>query len=152
MADDRKMSISERWEALQPSKTVLAWACAGSVAATLIVGFTWGGWVTGGTASEMAANSGEQAYSELASAICVEKFLAGPNARAQLVELKGLDLNYKQRQFVESAGWATMPQADKANRTAADLCAKALASLEVNELVGEVGDTEAAAESASAVQ
>ena len=149
MAQERKMTIRERWEALQPSKTALAWACAGSVAATLIVGFTWGGWVTGGTASQLAATSGEQAYSQLASAICVEKFMAGPNASAQLVELKGLDLSYKQRQFVESAGWATMPQAEKADRTAADLCAKTLASMEVN---APVGEAEAAAEPASAMQ
>jgi hypothetical protein len=147
MVQDRKMSMRERWEALQPSKTVLFWACAGSVAATLVVGFTWGGWVTESTARQLAATSGEQAYSQLASTICIEKFMAAPNARAQLVELKGLDLSHKQRQLVESAGWATMPQAEKADRAAADLCAKALASMEVNALVGE---TEAAAEPASA--
>ena len=149
MAQERKMTIRERWEALQPSKTALAWACAGSVAATLIVGFTWGGWVTGGTAQEMTARAGEQAHSELASVICVESFLANPNARAQLTELKALNLSYKQRQFVESAGWATMPKTDSADRDAADLCAKALASMEVNALVGE---PEASVEPASAVQ
>ncbi|HEX2256438.1 MAG TPA: hypothetical protein VHG92_07010 [Afifellaceae bacterium] len=149
MATDRKPTVRERWEALQPSKTALVWACAGSVAAALIVGFTWGGWVTGGTAQQLAVSSGEQSYSQLASAICIEKFMAAPNARAQLVELKELDLSYKQRQFVESAGWATMPQAEKADRTAADLCAKALASMELNALAAEA---EAVAEPASAVQ
>jgi hypothetical protein len=150
MAHGKIQQIRDRWEALQPSKTALAWACAGSVAATLIVGFTWGGWVTGGTAQEMTAKAGDQARSELASVICVENFLANPNARAQLVELKALNLSYKQRQFVESAGWATMPKAESANRDAADLCAKALASMEVNALL--VGEPEASVEPASAVQ
>lgn len=148
MTNGRIAQLRERWEALQPSKTMLAWACAGSVAATLVVGFTWGGWVTGGTASEMAATAGDQARSELASVICIEKFLAGPNARAQLAELKALKLSYKQRQFVESAGWATMPKMESADRPAADLCAKALASMEVNALLGE---PDASAEAASAV-
>jgi hypothetical protein len=149
MPHERKMTIRERWEALQPSKTVLLWACAGSVAATLVVGFTWGGWVTESTARQLAATSGEQAYSQLASAICIEKFMAAPNARAHLVELKGLDLSHRQRQFVESAGWATMPQTEKADRAAADLCAKALASMELNALLG---GAEAAAEPAAAMQ
>lgn len=137
MTNGRIAQLREHWEALQPSKTILAWACAGSVAATLIAGFTWGGWVTGGTAHEMTATAADQARSELASVICIDKFLASPDARAQLTELKALKLSYKQRQFVESAGWATMPKMESANRTAADLCAKALASMEVNALLGE---------------
>ena len=43
-------SLSQRFADYRPSKTVLFWSCAGCVAATMIIGFTWGGWVTGGTA------------------------------------------------------------------------------------------------------
>jgi len=76
MADQHKKSIKQRWDDLQPSKTMLVWSCAGSVVVALVVGFTWGGWVTGGTAREMAETAGEDARYGLASAICVEKFLA----------------------------------------------------------------------------
>ena len=54
MTNQQNKSIQQRWNDLQPSKTMLFWSCAGSVAVALLVGFTWGGWVTGGTAQEMA--------------------------------------------------------------------------------------------------
>ena len=54
MAEQRTRSIRQRWDDLQPSKTMLVWSCIGSVVVALVVGFTWGGWVTGGTARGMA--------------------------------------------------------------------------------------------------
>ena len=42
MRQNDKRSIGQRWDELQPSKTVLAWTCVATVAATLVVGFTWG--------------------------------------------------------------------------------------------------------------
>jgi hypothetical protein len=97
MTDPKKRSIQQRWNDLQPSKTMLFWSCAGSVVAALVVGFTWGGWVTGGTARDMAATAGEESRYELASVICAEKYLAAPNAQAQLAELKAIDSSYRQR-------------------------------------------------------
>jgi hypothetical protein len=130
MTDQQKRSIQQRWNDLQPSKTMLVWSCAGSVAVALVVGFTWGGWVTGGTAQKMAATSGDTSRYELASVICVEKFLAAPDAQAQLTALKAIDSSYRQRQFIDEGGWAVMPNKDKATRQAADLCAKVLTNLE----------------------
>ena len=130
MADQQKRSIQQRWSDLQPSKTMLFWSCAGSVVVALVVGFTWGGWVTGGTAREMAGAAGDTSRYELASVICVEKFLAAPDAQAQLAALKAIDSSYRQRSFIEEGGWAVMPTKDKAARQAADLCAKVLTNLE----------------------
>jgi hypothetical protein len=133
MADQNKRSIGQRWDALQPSKTMLVWSCAGCVAVALVVGFTWGGWVTGGTAQRMAGAAGDTSRYELASVICVEKFLDAPDARAQLAALKAIDSSYAQRQFIEAGGWATMPSKDKPARQTADLCAKVLSNLELDE-------------------
>ena len=47
-----KLSVGQRWTAYRPSKAVWFWSCVGCVVATLIVGFTWGGWVTGSTARQ----------------------------------------------------------------------------------------------------
>lgn len=149
MSDQQKRSIQQRWNDLQPSKTMLFWSCAGSVVAALVVGFAWGGWVTGGTAREMAETAGDASRSELASVICVEKFLAAPDAQAQLTELKAIDSSYRQRQVIEAGGWAVMPNNDKAARQAVDLCTKVLANLELEEPAAGV---DAEAEPASAVQ
>ena len=140
MANPQKRSIQQRWNELQPSKTMLVWSCLGSVVVALVVGFTWGGWVTGGTARDMAETAGDESRWELASVICVEKFLAAPDAQAQLVALKAIDSSYRQRQFIEEGGWAVMPSTDEATRQAADLCAKVLTNLEPD------AATEAAAE------
>ena len=134
-----KRSLGQRWDELQPSKTLLVWACVGSIAATLVVGFTWGGWVTGGTARDMAGDASGEARGQLASVVCAEGFMAAPDAAAQLVALKGLSGSYQQRQFVEKGGWAVMPgkdaadRQDAADRRAADLCARVLADLETGQ-------------------
>ena len=48
-ANRDKRSVGQRWSEAQPTKTV-AWCCVASAVLTMIVGFSWGGWVTGGTA------------------------------------------------------------------------------------------------------
>lgn len=121
-------SIVQRFENYQPSKTILVWACVAAGAATMIVGFNWGGWVTGGTSRMAAASAGDAARGELASAICVQRFNAAPQATAKLVELKALADGYKQRQFVEAGGWATMPGQTSPDRRAVEGCAATLAT------------------------
>jgi hypothetical protein len=128
-----KRGISQRWDELQPSKTMLAWACAGSIAATLVVGFTWGGWVTGGTARDMAGDAGDEARGQLASVVCAESFMAAPDAAVQLAALKDLSGTYQQRQFVEKGGWAVMPGKDAPDRRTVDLCTRVLAAWEPGE-------------------
>jgi hypothetical protein len=121
----------QRWEQFRPSKTALFWACAGSVVATIVVGFSVGGWVTGGTASEMTSDAADQARQELAAAVCVDRFAADPDARTQLISLKEITSSYRQREFVEKGGWATMPGTTSAERKAASLCAEQLVDLEL---------------------
>ncbi len=130
MTEMKKQSLGERWGQLQPSKTLLVWSCIGSVAVALVAGFTWGGWVTGGTAESMAADAADEGRYDLASAICVEKFMAAPDAAAQLTALQDISSGYRQRQFVEAGSWAVMPGLEKAARESADLCAKSLAAIE----------------------
>jgi hypothetical protein len=121
-----KRSLSRRWGDYQPSKTMLFWACAAAAVATMIIGFGWGGWVTGGTSRTMAASAAQEARGALASAICVERFMAAPDSAARLVELKAIPDIYKKRQFIEAGGWATMPGQTAADRDGAQGCAAAL--------------------------
>jgi len=130
MKDANTRSMRQRWDDLQPTKTMLVWSCIGSVIVALIVGFSYGGWVTGGTARGMAATAGVDSRLALASAVCVENFLSAPDADSRLAELKAIDSGFRQRQFIEEGGWAAMPDTDGSARQAADLCAKILAALE----------------------
>ncbi|MFC7397973.1 hypothetical protein ACFQU1_12305 [Chelatococcus sp. GCM10030263] len=119
-------SFTQRFENYNPTKTVLIWACIATAALTMIIGFNWGGWVTGGTSRTAAATAGDVARGELASAICVERFNAASDADAKRVEFKAISDSYKQRQFVETGGWATMPGQTSADRLGVQGCATAL--------------------------
>lgn len=89
--------------------------------AMAIVGFTWGGWVTGGTARK---NSETETSSGIATALtpyCVEKSKSDPLGAAVLVELKAAG-PYSRSGIVEKAGWATPLGADKPNTALAKSC------------------------------
>jgi len=135
-----KKSLSRRWDEYRPSKAALGWTSAGCVAAALIVGFTWGGWVTGGTAEEMARRAALDAQAEVAAAVCVHQFAKAEDARAQLASLKDLS-SYRRSRFVEDGGWATMPGAQRPLRNVGGLCAQRLIDLELPE-VAATAETE----------
>jgi hypothetical protein len=117
---------------------MLVWSCVGSVAVALIAGFTWGGWVTGGTARDMAQDAGDQSRYELAATICADRFMAATDAQAQLTELKAIDSSYRQRQFIDDGGWATMPGQDEGARQTSELCAAVLDKLELETAAADV--------------
>ena len=140
MQQHQAQSLSQRFQQYRPSKTALSWACGGCVVLATIVGFSWGGWVTGGTAREMADNSAAQARQELAAVVCIDRFMAAPDAGVQLAALKGITSSYGQSKFVEDGRWAIIVPASanttdyKAradDRKAAGLCATELAKREM---------------------
>lgn len=106
---------------------LLQGAAAGAVL-TLIVGFNWGGWVTGGTAKEMVQRSTSSAVVTALSPICVDKFQQSAGAAGNMVELKKVS-TYQQGSFIEKGGWATLPGNDNANSAVARACAEMLNSL-----------------------
>ncbi len=118
-------SLVSRWTDYQAPKTVVFWACAASVVATLIVGFGWGGWVRGGTAQDMATKAATDARAELAASVCVYDFLNGANAQTQLTSFQGTD-SWKRSTFLEEGGWVTPRGTDKPVYGAASLCAQQL--------------------------
>lgn len=124
--NSREDSAIQRFNNYKASKAVLVWACGMTAVATIVVGFNWGGWMTGGSASKAATEAGITASRKLAAAICVDRFKAAPDSSAKLVELKALPDSYKKRQFIESGGWATMPGQTSADSNIAEGCSAAL--------------------------
>jgi len=123
MAD--RPNLMRRWEDFRPTKTAAFWSCAACVVATMIVGFNWGGWVLGGTASAATATAVAGARAELASAICVERFVRGPDATAKLASLQLVDM-WKRDTFIQDGGWVTVAGIDAPVAGAAALCARQL--------------------------
>ena len=106
---------------------LLQGAAAGAVA-TLVIGFYWGGWVTGGSAKDMVQRSSTSAVVTALSPICVDKFQRSAEAATNMVELKKVS-SYQQGSFIEKGGWATLPGSERADSAVAQACANMLSSL-----------------------
>jgi len=94
--------------------------------ASMIIGFSWGGWVTGGTATKLANERADTAVVAALTPICVEKFLQNSDAKANLAALQKISTNWEQGQYLENGGWATRPGATSSDYHLARACAEKL--------------------------
>jgi hypothetical protein len=102
------------------------WGAASGAIALAIVGFAWGGWVTGGTAEKLAGARAETAILASLVPICVAQFQRSPEAKSSLAALRKVT-SWEQGGYVMSGGWATMPgSTGEPNRDVAAACADAL--------------------------
>lgn len=107
------------------------WGAVVGAIALAIVGFTWGGWVTGSTSERLATTRADQATVASLVPICVAQFKKGPEMRVSLAKLKEIE-TWQQAEYVEKGGWAKMPGAGagaEPNREVASACAEALNKL-----------------------
>jgi hypothetical protein len=123
--EERKKSLGERWSDFRPTKTVVFWSLMGSVVLTMIVGFAWGGWVTGGTSQKLADKTAEEAVVKRLAPICVLQFNRDPGKAGKLIELKATG-TWQQGEYVEKQGWATMPGEEKPDSAVASMCSTLL--------------------------
>ena len=78
-----------------------AWGAIGGAIAAIIIGFAWGGWVTGGTAGRMETASAEAAVVQAFTPLCVAKAEQQPEKLAPLKE----ESSFQRDDFVIEAGW-----------------------------------------------
>jgi len=115
----------ERYATYRASKAVLVWCCILSAIATIVVGFTWGGWVTSGGAAAMADSAAAGAQAKLAAMVCTAQFNRGSDAAVQLAALNKLD-HWDRADFLRKGGWVSLPGITDPVSGAADLCAEQL--------------------------
>ena len=108
------------------SRTRLLQGIAIGAIASIAIGFSWGGWVTSGTANKLAADQASTAVVAVLTPICVEKFLQNSNAQANLAALREISSNWQQGQYLEKGGWATRPGATSSDYELARACAAKL--------------------------
>lgn len=106
-------------------KTGLWGAVAGSVI-TMILGFGWGGWTTGGTAQQLAVKQADTAVTAALVPICVAGQKGDAGRVKKLDELRAITSSYDQTDFVMKTGWASFPGQADPNRVVAEACASAL--------------------------
>jgi hypothetical protein len=110
------------------SLTRLLQGMAIGAAATMIIGFNWGGWTLGSTATASAESSARSAVVAAIAPICVEQFQRSADAVKNLADLKKTS-SWQQAAFVETGGWAVMPGSKTVDSGVPQACATLLGNL-----------------------
>ena len=127
--DQKKVSLRRRWDGARATKRVVFGFAVAAIVLTLIVGFNWGGWVTGGSARDMAVKSGKDAVIQRLAPIFVYQFNQDPEKDQKLSELKETSA-YQRDDYVREQGWATMPGEAEPDRQVSDACAQLLVQID----------------------
>lgn len=101
-------------------------AIVGAIAVA-IVGFSWGGWVTGGSATKQASAAAHEAKVTAFASICADRFRAQGDAAVKIGELSKAS-SWDRGAFIERSGFAVMPGSKTADSDVARACAESLAS------------------------
>ncbi len=90
-----------------------------------IIGFTWGGWVTGGTAETRAAARAHDGVVAAMVPVCLDIARTDPEHSTKLEAIRAAS-SYQRRDAVMDAGWATIPGTEQPDRDIAQACLSAL--------------------------
>jgi len=93
--------------------------------ALAIVGFSWGGWTTAGSAEALAKKQSLTAVTAALLPYCLERSAIDPNLVTVMAELSAAT-SFGKKAIVEKAGWATPLGMEKPNSDLAQACQLAL--------------------------
>ena len=91
-----------------------AYGAACGAIALAVVGFSWGGWVTGGNARQMAADQSRTEVVAALTAICLDQSKRDPQLTERLTILKATSA-WSRGETVMKNGWATKHGTTDAN-------------------------------------
>ena len=111
---------------LGESRTRLLQGIAIGAIASMVIGFSWGGWVLGSTAHRVAAEQASTAVVAVLTPICVEKFMQNADAQANMAALRKISSTWQQGDYLEKGGWATRPGATSPDYELGRACAAKL--------------------------
>jgi alpha/beta superfamily hydrolase len=89
-------------------------------AATIIVGFSWGGWSLDSTADKMARERSERAVVAALAPVCVDKFRALPDAEAKQIALSKVESWKRRDEFPKEL--VTLPGESYPSSALVDAC------------------------------
>ena len=90
-----------------------------------VVGFSWGGWVTGSTAHDRAMAMSRNDVVASMVPVCLDMARSDPTRAEKLTTIRAAS-TYQRRDALMEAGWATVPGTDAPDRDIAQACLAAL--------------------------
>lgn len=97
------------------------WGAVGGAIVAIVIGFAWGGWMTGAQATKMKAAGAELAVVQAFTPLCVVRAEKQPEQIALLKE----ERRYQRDNFVVEAGWVDNVS-EKYRSEVADACAESI--------------------------
>ncbi len=94
-------------------------AAIGAIA-TMVIGFSWGGWSLGSTAQKMAKEHSELAVIAALAPVCADKFRALPDADAKKVALSKVESWKRRDEFPKE--FVTLPGKSYPSSALVDAC------------------------------
>lgn len=94
-------------------------------AAIGFIGFSWGGWLTGGAADKMASAMARDEVVAAMVPICLDIARSDPNRITHLAAISDAS-SFKRRETMMATGWATVPGSDAPDGKLAVACLAAL--------------------------
>jgi len=107
-------------------KRLIQGAAVGAIA-TMIVGFSFGGWTLGSTAQKQVSTAEQATLVRVLAPICADRFKHSADAVANLDALNKTD-SWKRDELIVKAGWATFPGSEP-DRNVAEACAQMLSQV-----------------------
>ncbi len=107
---------------------LLLGGAAGGAIVLAIIGFAWGGWITGGTAREMAVVAAGDAVVNRLATICVEQYNQDPEKDQKLKTMMEKRA-YERGEYIGEQGWATMPGEKNPDRKTSSKYAELISKL-----------------------
>ena len=118
--------LREKLRETRPSKKNVFGLMVAAAVATMIVGFNWGGWVTGGGVQQRVDTGVRDAVASRLVPMCVAQFNLDPQKAPKLAELKAITSTWSRPDYVKKQGWATMPGEKEPDTNVAAACANLL--------------------------
>ena len=105
------------------------WGAVGGAVVLAVVGFSWGGWVTSGKASQMSAEAANISVLARLTPICVDQYSQDTDKvvkHAALMEAS----SWERHVYVAKQGWSKIPGEKEIDSSVSRDCAIALSELE----------------------
>ncbi len=103
----------------------MVWGAVVGAILCAVLGFGWGGWVTGGTARKDAGIAAHNATVAALAPFCADRFRAQNDSAARLAELTKAS-TWERNGVVEKSGFAIMPGATRGDSDLARACVELL--------------------------
>ena len=105
-------------------KPLIQGAVLGAIACA-VIGFTWGGWVTGGTARKDAVIAAHDATVTALAPLCAERFRAQGDASDRMADLAKAS-TWERSRVLEKSGFASLPGSKTSEPDLARACVELL--------------------------